>query len=192
MDNLFFKLEEEIILNEETCFDEEKIKELIFKNIKNKLDNSDNKGFEFEKIVYEFFEYMNIPVIKTKKTRDSGIDGFIKLKIGFLGDLDLGVEIKHKLINSNDVDLFLTSLRNAEVKLGVMVCKDSRNLTKYELNSKIKSILFSRGITIKEKLLKEKVDINPVFILKLDEIVDVISYQIRAFVRGVYKKWNQK
>lgn len=131
---------------------------------------------------------MNIPLIKTPKTRDGGLDGFVNLNVGFLGELKLGLQIKYSLIDSTDIDSFLTSLNNTEIQLGILVCKDSRKLTKYELNSKIKSILLSRGVAIKEKLLNEKVDINLVFVLKLNELVEIASSQIRAFVKSVYKK----
>ena len=130
---------------------------------------------------------MRIDLIKTKKTRDFGVDGIIKLKLELLGSLDIGLQIKHKLVDSNDVDLFLAALKNMELQLGVVVCKDSRNLQKYELNSKIKAILLSRGVNIKERIINEKIDINPVFILKFDEIIEIVAAQIRAVVKGVYK-----
>ncbi|MCF7910406.1 restriction endonuclease [Candidatus Pacearchaeota archaeon] len=188
MNNLFSSLEEEILLDEEICFDEEKIKDFLLDKIKINLEKSENKGFAFEEIVYDFLDFMNIPLIKTNKTRDFGVDGFIKLNVGFLGELNLGVQIKYKLIDSTDVDLFLSSLKNTELQLGVLVCKDSRELTKYELNSKIKSILLSKGISIKEKLLNDKIDINPVFVLKLEEILNIVTYQVRAVVKSIYKK----
>ncbi len=188
MNNLFSELEEEIVFREDICFDEKKIQEFILEEIKKKLELSGNKGFTFEEIVYNFFEYMNIPLIKTPKTRDGGLDGFVNFNVGFLGEVKLGLQIKYSLIDSTDIDSFLTALNNAELQLGVFVCKDSRNLSKYELNSKIKFILLSRGIVIKEKLLDEKVDINPVFVLKLNEIVEIVSTQIRGFAKGVYKR----
>ena len=188
MNNLFSELEEEITFREDICFDEKKIQEFILEEIKKKLEGFKNKGFAFEEIVYDFFEYMNIPLIKTPKTRDGGLDGFVNFNVGFLGEVKLGLQIKYSLIDSTDIDSFLTALKNAELQLGVVVCKDSRNLSKYELNSKIKSILLSRGISLKEKLLSEKIDINPVFVLKLNEIIEIISSQIRSFIRSVYKK----
>lgn len=192
MDNLFFKIEEEVIFDESICFEEEKIKNFILEKMKKRIENSESKGFAFEEVVYNFFEYMNIPLIKTSKTRDKGLDGFVNFNAGFLGEIKLGLQIKYSLIDSNDVDLFLSALKNAELQLGVIVCKDSRNLINYELNSKIKSILISRGISVKEKLLNEKVDINPVFVLKLNELVEIVSSQMRSFVKSVYKKWNRK
>ncbi len=188
MDNLFFKIEEEVIFDESICFEEEKIKNFILEKMKKRIENSESKGFAFEEVVYNFFEYMNIPLIKTSKTRDKGLDGFVNFNAGFLGEIKLGLQIKYSLIDSNDVDLFLSALKNAELQLGVIVCKDSRNLINYELNSKIKSILISRGISVKEKLLNEKVDINPVFVLKLNELVEIVSSQMRSFVKSVYKK----
>jgi hypothetical protein len=131
---------------------------------------------------------MNIPIIKSKKTRDFGIDGIVKFKMGFLGEIDLGLQIKYKTIDSTDVDLFLSALKNSELQLGVMICKDSRNLTKYELNSKLKAILFSRGIKIKEKLIDQEVNLNPLFVLKFTDMIEIVTLEIRSFIRGVYKK----
>lgn len=188
MTNLFSELEAEITFNESLCFNEEEIKEFLFKKIKQKIESSENKGFEFEKVVYDFFDYMKIPLTKTSKTRDNGIDGFVDFNLGFLGNVKFGLQIKYKLIDSTDIDSFFASLKNAELQMGVIVCKESRNLTKYELNSRIKTILLSRGISIKEKLLNENVDINPVFVLKLNELVDIVACQMRAFIQSVYKK----
>lgn len=190
MANIFFEIEDEILLNENVIFDEIAIKEFISDFISNKLNekNEAERAFYFEEIIYNFFEYLNIQLIRTKKTRDFGIDGFIKLKIDFLGDINIGLQIKYQLINSNDIDLFLSALRNAELQLGVIVCKDSRKLEKYELNSKIKAIFLSKGIKIREKLIKEEININPVFVLKFEDILDIIASEIRAVARAIYKK----
>jgi hypothetical protein len=190
MVNIFREIEDELFFNEEIIFDEEKIKKFILDFIVNEINTKQDKEkpFFFEKIIYDFFEYRSINLIKTKKTRDSGLDGIIKLKLELLGDITLGLQIKYKLIDSNDVDLFLASLKNAELQLGVIVCKDARKFEKYELNSKIKTILLSKGIKIKERLISEKIDINPLLILKLDEIISIIADEIRAVVKGVYKK----
>jgi hypothetical protein len=190
MVNIFREIEDELFFNEEIIFDEEKIKRFILDFIVNEINTKQDKEkpLFFEKIIYDFFEYRSINLIKTKKTRDSGLDGIIKLKLELLGDITLGLQIKYKLIDSNDVDLFLASLKNAELQLGVIVCKDARKFEKYELNSKIKTILLSKGIKIKERLISEKIDINPLLILKLDEIISIIADEIRAVVKGVYKK----
>jgi len=190
MPNIFSKIEEEVTFDEDIIFDEEKIKQFIFKKIEKKVEKvqEQKRGFYFEEIIYDFFNYMNLPLIKSPKTRDFGIDGMVKLDLNLLGSIDVGLQIKYKLINSNDVDLFLFSLNSAEIKLGVIICKDSRTLQKYELNSKLKAILFSKVILLKEKLIKEKVDINPVFVLKLNDVIEIVSPQIRAFVKTVYKK----
>lgn len=108
--------------------------------------------------------------------------------MSLFGEVNLGLQVKYKLIDSTDIDLFLSALRNSELQLGVVVCKDSRRLEKYELNSKIKAILLSKGIAIKERLIKENIDINPVFILKMDEMAEIIANNIRGFVRMIYKK----
>ena len=146
------------------------------------------KGFLFEEIVYDFFDYMNIGLLRSKKTRDFGIDGILKLNLQLVGEVNLGVQIKYKLIDSTDIDSFLSSLRNAELQLGVIVCKNSRNLEKYELNSRIKAILFSRGILLKERLIKDKIDINPVFVLKFDDLLNVVANNVRGVVKSIYKK----
>lgn len=190
MTNLFSEIEEQVIFNEEIMFDESKIKEFILNYITNKLiiKLEKERPFYFEQIISEFFIYRGIKLEKNKKTRDFGLDGMVKLDLEIFGDINLGLQIKYKLIDSNDIDLFLTALRNAELQLGVLVCKDSRQLQKYELNSKIKAILFSRGIQTKERLLNNKIDINPVLILKLDDLIEIAASEMRAFVRGVYKK----
>ncbi len=188
MSNLFSDIEGEIIFDERICFDEIKIKEEVLKELAKAIEKSDNKGFEFENIVYDFFEYMNIPLAKTPKTRDNGLDGFVDFNLGFLGNVKLGLQIKYQIINSTDIDSFLAALKNAELQLGTIVCKDSRNLVNYELNSRIKSILLSRGIKVKEKLLKDNININPVFVLKLDELAEITASQMRSFAKAVYKK----
>jgi len=190
MDNLFSKFEEEIFDKEEIIFSEEKIKIALAQFTADKLSKipDKEKGFYFQDIIYNFFEYTNIPLIKAGKTRDSGLDGVIKIKAELIGELDLGLQIKYKLIDSTDVDLFLSALKNSELQLGLIICKDSRNLNKYELNSKLKAILLSKGINLKERIIKNKIDINPVLIIKFDEILDIIASQIRSFIKGVYKK----
>ena len=151
MINIFYKIEEVILEKDDIIFDENLIEDYILKAIVQKMGEVDGakRGFYFEKIIYDFFEYMNISLIKTPKTRDFGIDGIIKMNLQLFGEVNLGVSIKYSLIDFGDVDMFLTALRNSELNLGVVVCKDSRNLEKYEFNSKIKAILFSRGIFIK-------------------------------------------
>lgn len=190
MINIFSEIEDNIFSDEDIMFDEDKIKKYILDFIASKLNSKLEKErpFYFEEIVYDFFDYRKIDLTKTKKTRDFGVDGIIKLKLDVLGNINLGVQIKYKTIDSNDIDMFLSALKNAELQLGVIVCKDSRRLKKYELNSKIKAILLSKGIKIKEKLIKESIDINPVFILKLDDIIEIVSLEIRAVVSAIYKK----
>lgn len=190
MTNIFSDAEDEILSDETIIFDKEKIKRKLSNIISERLSLLDNakKPFFFQDIVYDFFDYMRINLIKTGKTRDAGLDGVIKLQTELLGEINLGLQIKYKLLDSNDVDLFIASLRNAELQVGLIVCKDSRKLEKYDLNSKIKTILFSKGIKIREKLIKEDVSINPVFVLKFDDILDVAASNLRGFVMGVYKK----
>ncbi len=190
MSNIFSKIEEELLFNEEIVFDENKIKEYVKNYLVNKLNLlvKNKQGFAFEEVIYDFLEYMNLNLIKTNKTRDQGIDGIIKMSLGFFGEINLGLQIKYKLIDSNDVDLFLSSLRNAEIQLGVIVCKESRDLNKYELNSKLRTILLSKGIEVKEKLIKDKININPILILKFDEVIEIVASQIRAIAKSIYKK----
>jgi hypothetical protein len=190
MANIFSEIEEQVYFDEDIIFDETKIRDFILVKITEKLNNKKDseRPFYFEEIIKDFFRYQRIQLIETKKTRDFGLDGIIKLGLQMLGDIDLGLQIKYKLIDSNDIDLFLSALKNVELQLGVIVCKDSRNLHNYELNSKIKAILLSRGISIKERLLNDRVDINPVLILKFEEVISIVASEIRGFVRGVYKK----
>ncbi len=189
MANIFSEIEEYILFNEDIAFDEEKIKNYISKIILDKFDSYEKeKGFLFEEIIYSFFEYQNIPLIKTPKTRDFGIDGIIKLKTDLIGSIDIGLQVKNRIIDSTDVDSFLSSLNNSELRLGLIICKESRRLDKYELNSKIKAILLSKGIRVKERLINESVSINPIAIMKFGEIVSIIASEIRLIVKGVYKK----
>ncbi|MFH1710905.1 MAG: restriction endonuclease [Nanoarchaeota archaeon] len=188
--NFFFDIESEITFRDDLMFDKAKIEFYILNSIISKLKSAaKNKvGFCFEEVVCDFFEYRRIPLIKTKKTRDFGIDGIITLDAGIFGKINLGLQAKYSLIDSNDVDIFFSALRHAELQLGVIVCKDSRRLEKYELNSKLKAILLSKGINVKERLINQKVDVNPVIILKMEDIVKIVALDIRSFVASVYKQ----
>lgn len=189
MTNLFSDIEEKLLSKEEIIFNQNQIKKEIERLIKNKVDlNKPGTHFVFEEIIYDFFKYINIPLIKTKKTRDSGIDGIIKLKVNLLGEINVGLQIKQKIIDSTDIDSFIAALKLAELQLGTIVCKDSRQLQKYDLNSKIKTILLSRGIVPKENLIKDKIDINPVSIIKFDDILDIVSQEIRSIAKSIYKR----
>ena len=190
MDNIFTKIEEDLFFDESIIFDKEKIKGHILDYIVKEINTKPEKerGFFFEEIVYDFFDYKRIPILKTKKTRDFGIDGVITLKLDIIGDIKIGIQTKYKIIDSKDIDSFLISLKNAELQLGTIICKDSRRLDKYNLNSRIKSILFSKGIETKEKLINKDVDINPVFILKTDDLIEMVASEIRAVATGIYKR----
>ncbi len=188
--NLFYEIEEKLLFDEEIVFDEDKIKNYLLEKLSKKLSDQPlgKRGFYFEKIIYDFLKYMNLNLTETPATKDFGIDGIVKLGLSIFGDVDLGLQIKYKLIDSNDVDLFLTALKNSELQLGMLICKDSRRLEKYELNSKLKAILLSKGINVKEKLINDDVDINPVLVLKFEEVIQIVVSQIRAIARGIYKK----
>jgi hypothetical protein len=190
MVNIFSEFEDSIFFDESMIFDENKIRGKLTDVIIQKLNSckETEKGFVFEEIICDALEFLSIPFIKTKKTRDFGLDGIIRIKLDIFGEANIGLQIKYKLIDSNDLDLFLSALRNAEIQLGVIICKDSRELQKYELNSKIKAILLSKGVKIKEKLIKENITINPVFILKFDDILDMTSTRMRDVVRAIYKQ----
>src|SRR3989344_2205199 len=190
MANIFSEVQDTILCNENIMFEENKIKDFLWNSIKDRveLETERQRPFLFEEIVHSFFEYRHIRTIKTKKTRDFGLDGIIKLNLQLIGEIDLGLQIKYKIIDSNDIDLFLSALRNTEIQLGIIVCKDSRRLEKYELNSKIKAILFSKGININDKIIKEKIDVNPVLVLKMKDIIEMAASEIRSIVVGVYKK----
>lgn len=190
MVNIFSEIEDELFYKEEIIFDIDKIRQFIFKFIEERIEKEEDakRGFLFEQIICDFFDYLGVEVVRTGKTRDFGLDGIVKLKLDVLGEVDLGLQIKHKLIDSNDVDMFLASLRNAELWLGVIVCKDSRQLQKYELNSKIRAILFVKGIKIKERIIRENININPIFVLKMDDIVEMSARKFRNVVEAVYKR----
>ncbi|MDD5700383.1 MAG: restriction endonuclease [Candidatus Nanoarchaeia archaeon] len=190
MANIFSEIEGEIFLDDCIPLDEGKIREFILKFLTEKINSKAEKEqpFFFEDIVFDFFSYRNIKATRSKKTRDMGIDGIITLNLDVLGNVNLGLQIKHKIINSNDIDLFLASLKNAELQLGVIVCKDSRKLEKYELNSKLRAILLSKGIIVKERLIKEKVDINPIVVLKMSDLIELVASEMRAVAKGIYKQ----
>lgn len=193
MPNIFSEIENNLFSldnMEDIVFSEEKISSFILNELSKRLTSVEEREtpFIFQEIIYNFFEFMRISLIKSPKTRDRGIDGIIKLPLSFLGEIDLGVQIKYSLVGSPDLDSFQTALKNSELQLGVIACKDSRNLVNYDLNSRIKAILFSRGIELKERLINEKINLNPVYILKLDEIIAIVSSEFRGFAKSVYKK----
>src|SRR3989344_915642 len=189
-DSIFEEIEQEIFnqINEELLFDEKKIKEFIANNLSKRLQeqNERQQPFLFEKIIFDFFRYMKIELTESKKTRDFGIDGIVKMNVGLFGEVNLGLQIKYKTIDSTEVDSFLSALKMSELQLGAIICKDSRELTKYELNSKLKAILFSRGISLRERLIKDKININPVFVLTFEEVISIVASNIRAFIKAVY------
>ena len=189
MINIFQEIQDEIFFNEDIILNELKIKEFILKYLIKKLESAEEKQrpFLFQDIIYNFFEYLNIKLIRSKKTRDSGIDGIINLDIDYLGKINIGLQIKYTKIDSNDIDAFVSSLKNAELILGAIICKESRKFDKYSLNNKLKTILMTRGIETKEEILKEEININPIFILTLNDVLDIISSNIGAMARGVYK-----
>lgn len=191
MENNFFKkLEEEALWHkEDTLFDADRIKSYARGYILNKIQEKKEKerGFFFEEIVCDFFEYLGYRVTRTKKTRDRGLDGIVDVKIMPLGEVKLGIQAKWGRIDSGDVDGFIQSLENAEIRLGVIACRDSTRLQKYTLPAKIKSILFFRNIKAKVKDIPD-VGIEPVFILKLDDMIEVTSKKIRDIVSSTYKR----
>lgn len=186
--NFFRLIEDKIFENEKIMFDEKAIQKEVSKEIIESLKEKSpqEQGFYFEKIVYDFFDYLSFNLTKTKKTRDFGLDGVIEMHIEPFGKIGLGLQIKYKIIDSSDIDKFIQALNYAELRLGTLICKDSRRLMKYELNSKLKAILFSRNIKTNLKL--NKIDINPIFILKLKDIVNLVASDMRAVIRGIYKK----
>jgi len=190
MANIFSEIEERVFDKENIIFEEDKIRDYVLDSILAKINSleENKKPFYFEEIIKDFFKYKKIDLIETKKTRDFGLDGVIKLGLEMAGDINLGLQIKYKLIDSNDIDLFILALRNAELQLGVIVCKDSRSLEKYDLNSKLKAILLSRGITLKERLLNDKIDINPILIIKFDDIINMVASDMRNWIKAVYKQ----
>jgi len=186
----FFKEIEKNILNEndeEILFDYNNIRKLSEEIILNGINkvNEKKRGLFFEEIMLDFFEYKLFKVFRTKKTRDFGLDGLIEINIEPFGDLKLGLQVKYKKIDSKDVDLLINSLNFAEIKVGVLICKDANRLDKYNISSKLKAMLIGK----ENKLdVKENLSINPIFILKFSDILDVFSHEVRGVVEMVYKK----
>ena len=71
----------------------------------------------------------------------------------------------------------------------MIACKDSRDLQKYDLNNKIKTILLTKGIIQEENLIKDKISINPISIIKFDDILNIVTSEIRGYIKAVYKIW---
>ncbi|MFH1425560.1 MAG: restriction endonuclease [archaeon] len=117
MGNLFAEIEDKIFFDDALAFDETKIKESVLSFITDKINSKPERErpFFFEEAIYNFFDYIGLDLIKTKKTRDFGIDGVVKFKLNLLGDMDLGLQIKSKLVGSHDVDAFISVLRNVEL-----------------------------------------------------------------------------
>ena len=186
--NFFKEIEKKILYeDEEILFDNEKVREIAEKIVLTKINDVDEKkrGLFFEEIILDFFEYKNFKIFRTKKTRDFGLDGLIEIEIEPFGHLKLGLQVKYKRIDSKDVDLLISALNFAEIKVSVLVCKDFGRLDKYNLSSKLKAMLIGKENKID---IKEDLNINPVFILKFNDILDIFSSSVRDVVRSVYKK----
>ena len=186
--NFFKEIEEKILYeDEEILFNDKKIREIAEKIILNKINEFEERkrGLFFEEIILDFFEYKNFKIFRTKKTRDFGLDGLIKIDIEPFGNLKLGLQVKYKKIDSKDVDLLVNALNFAEIKVGVLVCKDAGRLDKYNISSKLKAMLIGKENKLN---IKEDFNINPVFILKFDDILDIFSHNIRGVVEMFYKK----
>jgi hypothetical protein len=41
---------------------------------------------------------------------------------------------------------------------------------------------------LKEKLINDKVNVNPVLILKLNDLIEIASSEMRSVIKGIYKK----
>jgi len=191
LDNFFDSLEKKILLSdEEVLFNIEKIKEYsrnyLLDNIEEKPKNE--RGFYFEEIVCDLFRYLNFKVIQTKKTRDFGLDGIIETELEPFGKLKLGLQVKWKKINASDVDLFIQALNFAEIRLGILLCKTTGDIKKYKLSSKIKAILSSFDNDVKNDPNISELYLEPIFILKFDDIVDIFSQRVRNLVSAVYKR----
>ncbi|MBU1120333.1 restriction endonuclease [Candidatus Micrarchaeota archaeon] len=189
LNNFFVSLEKTIVDQpEKTIFSEKKIMEFSENYIQMELKKiSPNKrGWFFQKIVCDFFRFKRFRVIECKKTRDLGIDAVIKKKFDILGDLQLGLQIKYKKIGAADIDSFIQALDFAEIRLGVIACKESSRLDKYTLSSKMKALLL--GLPGKKIKIKERIQLKPVFVITLNEIIKLISSDARLMVRSIYKR----
>jgi len=187
-ENFFKGLESEILnLDESILFSEKKIRGAVEKAVLGKLNSvaASRRGFLFEAIVCDFFENHGFEVVRSKKTRDLGIDALVSTELQPFGKLSLGVQAKYKRISSKDVDLFLQALRFSEIALGVVVCKEAGRLDKYTLSSKLRGLLFGLG---KKADLGERIDLNPVFVLKFSELINIFAKKVRSIVKGIYKR----
>lgn len=186
----FFRdLEERVLWRDDIIFDIEKIKafsmDYALKEIQGRT--MQERGFFFEELSRDFFRYLGFMVESTKRTRDLGIDGIVRMKLEPLGQLELGLQAKWKKIGSEDLDSFLQALQFAEIKLGVLTCKDSRDMQKYTMSSKIKALLLKYG---RDKEIENvpDLDMKPVFILKFEDLIDIFSKRVRSVVSAVYKR----
>ncbi len=188
--NLFRQLEEEILDRAEgEIFNHQKIcaiaKEFFSKKIANAKNDSE-RGFIFQDIVCDFFEYKNFKIHRTKKTKDFGIDGVIEAEIRPFGILRMGLQVKYKRINSADLDSFLQALDFAEIKVGVIACKDSARLQKNSAKAKFKAMLLGRT----EKIPKfEDFGLQQVFVLKFAEIICLFAEETMLVIKGIYKAY---
>lgn len=186
--NYFKELQTQILRNSENIlFDEKKIKKIAKKELEKAMENQPKtkNGLFFEEIICDFFEFLGFEVIRTKKTRDLGIDGIIKTKLQPFGLLELGLQVKYKTIDSSDVDSFVQALNFAEIRIGVIVCKKAKRLDKYTLSSKMKAILLGAKNEVR---INKRIDLKPVFVMSLRETIDVFSQHLRDVVKSVYKR----
>ncbi len=190
MDNFFKQVEEEVLWQDDNIlFNTDEItkysKQYVLERINEKEEG--RRGFFFEEVVCDFFEYVGYDVVRSKKTRDHGLDGVVETDVPPLGKLKLGLQAKWKMVDSTDVDQLLQALENAEIRLGVLVCRESSRLDKYKLTSKVKAILFFHNMESEVKDLPD-LDVNPAFIMKFDELIKVSSEKIRGMVKATYKR----
>lgn len=186
--NLFRQIEEIAIdLAENTRLNREIIRQLAEKSVLERISSkktNPEKGIAFQEIVCDFFEYRNFKVFRQKKTRDLGIDGIIESKLAPFGVLRIGLQAKFKKIGSADVDSFIQALNFAEIKLGVLVCKDSTRISRTFLSSKLDAILLGSG---KKPPKVGRIELQPVFVMKFGELLDSFTEEAVSAVNSIYK-----
>lgn len=187
-ENLFLTVESELLeLADKESFSKSKIETFLKSRFIEKINSGktpSEKGFIFERLVCDFFEYKSFKVLRTKKTCDFGIDGIIEVKLSPFGTLRLGLQVKYKKISAKDFDVFVQSLNFAEIKIGVLVCKDSAKIQRNSLNSKVKAILSTKGGNL-PKL--PDFELNQAFILKAKDIIELAAEQAFFTVKSIYK-----
>ena len=187
-ENYFRELQGQILKSSDSVlFDEKKIKEMARNHVEKSIEKQakTERGLFFEKIVLDFFDFLGFKVTRTKKTRDLGIDGIIKTELPPFGLLRMGLQVKYKEIDSSDIDAFIQALNFAEIRVGVVACRKAGRLDKYTISTKVKALLLGSENNMR---IGKRIDLKPVFVMNLNEIIGIFSQHTRDVVKSVYKR----